>query len=177
MLAVQGYYDGVAFQPLEKTKVLPNQKVIITIMDDFVEKPKASEEERLKLVEELSGSLAAYAIKDGRSIDENMQETAKKYLHAGNVWITLEAAAELVYVLNGVYKLERKAIAEKIIQFLNVVDCEESAVLHLALNTYALHNLDFVDCILYAYNEVKGIEIATFDKKLLRLLDNKEQMP
>lgn len=154
MLAVQGYYDGVAFQPLEKTKVLPNQKVIVTIMDDFVEKPKASEEERLKLVEELSGSLAAYAIKDGRSIDENMQETAKKYLRAGNVWITLEAAAELVYVLNDVYKLERKAIAEKIIQFLNVVDC-----------------------ILYAYNEVKGIEIATFDKKFLRLLDNKEQTP
>ena len=152
MLAVQGYYDGAAFQPLGKTKVLPNQKVIVTIMDDFVEKSKASEEERLKLVEELSGSLAAYAIKDGRSIDENMQETAKKYLRDGNVWITLEAAAELVHVLNGVYKLERKAIAEKIIQFLNVVDC-----------------------ILYAYNEVKGIEIATFDKKLLRLLDNKEQ--
>ena len=154
MLAVQGYYDGAAFQPLEKTKVLPNQKVIVTIIDDFVEKPKASEEERLKLVEELSVSLAEYAIKDVRSIDENIQETAKKYLRAGNVWITLEVAAELVHVLNGVYKLKRKAIAEKIIQFLNVVDC-----------------------ILYAYNEVKGIEIATFDKKLLRLLDNKEQMP
>ena len=38
MLAVQGYYDGATFQPLEKTKVLPNQKVIITIMDEFVEK-------------------------------------------------------------------------------------------------------------------------------------------
>ena len=109
--------------------------------------------------------------------NEKMRETAKKYLCAGNVWITLEVAAELVYVLNGVYKLERKAIAEKIIRFLNVADCKESAVLQLALNTYALHNLDFVDCILYAYNEVKGIEIATFDKKLLRLLDNKEQTP
>ena len=109
--------------------------------------------------------------------NENMRETTKKYLSAGNVWITLEVAAELVYVLNGVYKLERKAIAEKIIRFLNVADCKESAVLQLALNTYALHNLDFVDCILYAYNEVKGIEIATFDKKLLRLLDNKEQTP
>ena len=73
MLAVQGYYDGAAFQPLEKTKVLPNQKVIITIMDEFVEKPKTTEEDRLKLVEELSGSLAAYAIKDGRSIDEIME--------------------------------------------------------------------------------------------------------
>ena len=107
----------------------------------------------------------------------NMREITKKYLRAGDVWITLEVAAEVVYVLKGVYKLERKAIAEKIIRFLNVADCKESAVLQLALNTYALHNLDFVDCILYAYNEVKGIEIATFDKKLLRLLDNKEQMP
>ena len=109
--------------------------------------------------------------------NESMRETAKKYLRAGDVWITLEVVAELVYVLNGFYKLERKAVAEKIMQFLNVADCKESSVLHLALNTYALHNLDFVDCILYAYNEVKGIEIATFDKKLLRLLDNKEQTP
>lgn len=109
--------------------------------------------------------------------NENMRETAKKYLRAGDVWITLEVVAELVYVLNGFYKLERKAVSEKIMQFLNVADCKESAVLQLALNTYALHNLDFVDCILYAYNEVKGIEIATFDKKLLRLLDNKEQTP
>lgn len=29
-------------------------------------------------------------------------------------------------------------------------------------------NLDFVDSVLYAYHHVRGIEIATFDKKLLR---------
>jgi hypothetical protein len=82
MLAVQGYYDGATFQPLEKTKVLPNQKVIITIMDEFVEKPKTTEEDRLKLVEELSGSLAAYAIKDGRSIDEIMELENKAWEQA-----------------------------------------------------------------------------------------------
>jgi hypothetical protein len=82
MLAVQGYYDGATFQPLEKTKVLPNQKVIITIMDEFVEKPKTAEEDRLKLVEELSGSLAAYAIKDGRSIDEIMELENKAWEQA-----------------------------------------------------------------------------------------------
>lgn len=107
----------------------------------------------------------------------NMREITKKYLRAGDVWITLEVAAEVVYVLKGVYKLERKEIAEKIMQFLKVADCKESAVLHLALNTYTGHNLDFVDCILYAYNAVKGIEIATFDKKLLHLLADEEQTP
>lgn len=102
--------------------------------------------------------------------NESMSETAKKYLRVGDVWITLEVAAELVYVLNGVYKLERQEITEKIIQFLELTECRDIEVLQLALHTYAIQNLDFVDCILYAYNEVKGIEIATFDKKLLRLL-------
>ena len=38
MLALHGYYDGVVFHSLEKAKILPNQKVIITVMDEFVEK-------------------------------------------------------------------------------------------------------------------------------------------
>ena len=37
MLAVQGYYDGVTIKPLEKIAAKPNQRVIITIMDEFVE--------------------------------------------------------------------------------------------------------------------------------------------
>lgn len=37
MLAVQGYFDGVAIQPLEKITAKPNQRVIIAIMDEFVE--------------------------------------------------------------------------------------------------------------------------------------------
>ena len=36
MLAVQGYYDGTAIQTLEKINARPNQRVIITIMDEFL---------------------------------------------------------------------------------------------------------------------------------------------
>ncbi len=36
MLAVSGYYDGAIIQPLEKIVAKPNQRVIITIMDEFV---------------------------------------------------------------------------------------------------------------------------------------------
>lgn len=82
MLAVQGYYDGVAFQALEETKVLPNQKVIITIMDEFVQKPSVTEEERIKKMKALRGSLARYAIKDGRSIDEIMELESKAWERA-----------------------------------------------------------------------------------------------
>lgn len=39
-------------------------------------------------------------------------------------------------------------------------------VIKLGLTVYSKRNLDFIDCILYAYYEVKGYEIKTFDKKL-----------
>ena len=37
MLEIQGYYDGTSIRPLEKLNAKPNQKVIITVMDEFVE--------------------------------------------------------------------------------------------------------------------------------------------
>ena len=48
----------------------------------------------------------------------------------------------------------------------------EKDVLKLGLETYAEYNLDFVDCILYAYKSLKNYDVLTFDKKLKRLLDN-----
>ena len=102
--------------------------------------------------------------------NDEMKERAKLYLIGGDVFITIEVAAEVVYVLKGVYHLDRHEISEKLLQFLELAECKEGAVLRRALHTYAVQNLDFVDCILYAYNKVKGIEIATFDKKLLHLL-------
>ncbi len=41
MLAIQGYYDGVSIKPLEKIIAQPNQRIIITIMDEFIE-PQAN---------------------------------------------------------------------------------------------------------------------------------------
>ena len=46
----------------------------------------------------------------------------------------------------------------------------EKDVLVLGVETYAEKNLDFIDCILYAYKCIKSYEIFTFDKKLKKLL-------
>lgn len=40
MLTVQGYFDGTAIRLLEKMTAKPNQRVIITVMDEFVEPAK-----------------------------------------------------------------------------------------------------------------------------------------
>ena len=55
MLAVQGYYDGTTIKPLEKLNAKPNQRVIITIMDEFIEPEKIVRRNGLR------GALAQYA--------------------------------------------------------------------------------------------------------------------
>lgn len=37
MLALQGYFDGNMVQTLEKINAKKNQKVIVTILDEFIE--------------------------------------------------------------------------------------------------------------------------------------------
>ena len=99
-----------------------------------------------------------------------MAEKAEEYINSDEVTVTIEVVAEVVYVLKGVYSLERELIVDTIKDFIGLVDCSEKDVLLSALDTYKDYNLDFIDCVLYAYHKVKNIEIVTFDKKLNKLL-------
>ncbi len=78
MLAVQGYYDGVAIKPLEKIAAKPNQRVIITIMDEFVEPVKDVHRNGMR------GALAQYANPELREKEKGAWEraVAEKY---GNI--------------------------------------------------------------------------------------------
>lgn len=106
-------------------------------------------------------------------LDDNkkMADIVEEYITSCDVIITIEVIAEVVYVLRKVYALERQMVSNEVKNFAALVKCKECDVLNLAIDTYATNNLDFVDCILYAYNKIDGFEIATFDKKLLRLLN------
>ena len=55
MLAVNGYYDGVAIKTLEDLDVKPNQMLIITVMDDFIEPAENIQKKSMR------GILAEYA--------------------------------------------------------------------------------------------------------------------
>ena len=55
MLAVQGYYDGSVIIPFEKIKAKRNQRIIITVMDEFVEPQKMAEAKGIR------GILSKYA--------------------------------------------------------------------------------------------------------------------
>lgn len=105
---------------------------------------------------------------------QEMAEKAEEYLQADDAAVTIEVVAEVVYVLKGVYSLERRTIAETLTAFLQLVECGEKEVLVRALDIYAKHSLDFVDCVLAAYHRVKGARIATFDQKLMKLIETDE---
>lgn len=58
MLALQGYYDGKKIQTLEEIQAKKNQRVIITVLDEFVE------EVPVKKGQSARGLLSEYADPD-----------------------------------------------------------------------------------------------------------------
>lgn len=96
--------------------------------------------------------------------------------------IIVDANVILRYLLNDdeilakkVYLVPKVAIKEAIAEILSEITVKEKAVVLCAIDIFAGENLDFVDCILYAYKKVKGCEVETFDKKLnkmLRMIDD-----
>lgn len=98
--------------------------------------------------------------------NEELAEKARDILFNNDCFVRNEVFAEVVYVLNGVYKIPRQDIGTMLLKFLDSVNTENRLVLENAFNSYSSTSLDFVDCILSAYHFVCGIEISTFDKKL-----------
>lgn len=103
--------------------------------------------------------------------DEKMASEAELIIKNRSVQVTIEIFAEVIYVLKGVYHIGRAEIGQCLLSFLSEVTTPEPEVLKLGIKTYAEQNLDFPDCILYAYHKVKGHEVKSFDKKLNKLLE------
>ena len=78
MEALQGYYDGTAIRPLGKVKAKPNQKVVITIMDEFVVPEKVEKKKSMR------GAIAKYASAERRAKEEGAWARAavKKHGHS-----------------------------------------------------------------------------------------------
>jgi len=82
-----------------------------------------------------------------------------------------EIIAEVVYVLQKVYSVERKTLRTMIYDILDVVACDESDCVLYAMDVYSEISLDFVDCLLIAYNKINREKVFSFDKKLNKRLE------
>ena len=101
--------------------------------------------------------------------DETMSRQAWEAVGNG-AYTTVEVLAEVVYVLKGVYRSQREEIRDWLTALLDEIMLENKQSVVYALKVYGETSLDFVDCLLIAYNRILGRKVLTFDKKLKRLL-------
>lgn len=78
--------------------------------------------------------------------------------------------AEVVYVLVGVYKIERSQVSSLILLLLELVQVENLDVVTNSLKLFAEYKLDFVDCLIISYHNILKVDVFSFDKKLLNKL-------
>ena len=96
---------------------------------------------------------------------EEMASDAEKIIKIG-AWTLPEVIAEVIYVLKSVYKIERGEISNAILKILEEIEVERKNIVIESVKIFSETNLDFVDCILIAYNRLENVEIFSFDKKL-----------
>lgn len=109
--------------------------------------------------------LLRYMLRD----DEAMFQNAEQTIHDG-AYLLPEVLAEVVYVLYGVYQVPRGEIATKLQVLLKETQAEHPDVLTAALSIFGTTKIDFVDCLLVAYNSQLHDKVVSFDRKLNRLL-------
>jgi len=105
--------------------------------------------------------------------NEKLATLAEEVILHKEVHIANEVWAEVVYVLEGVYDLEKKEISTVLLALLKAgnIHVVDKYTLIKALEIFVHKKLDFVDCLLCAYASVD--EVLTFDKKLKKCIDNR----
>lgn len=98
-----------------------------------------------------------------------MADKAENVIREGAFTIP-EVIAEVVYVLSGVYKIDRHTIRNTLTDLLEYVNISHRPVIVNALKLYDESNIDFVYGILISRGKLLGEEVYSFDKKLNELL-------
>jgi predicted nucleic-acid-binding protein len=93
---------------------------------------------------------------------------AAEIIEQQSVTLPIEAACEVVYVLQKVYTVERAQIQQQLSDLLKqqLILVEKPDVFLKALECYGTTRFDFVDTLLWAYHVVEQHEVVTFDEKL-----------
>jgi predicted nucleic-acid-binding protein len=103
---------------------------------------------------------------------ENFSARAKEIIENEVIEIPIEVLCEVVYVLSGVYSIDRIEIRDALKALFETTRCvlpHRMSVLK-GLDYYAEKNLDFVDSLLAGYAVTEGVSVKTFDNRLQKLL-------
>jgi predicted nucleic-acid-binding protein len=104
--------------------------------------------------------------------NEELSPKSRDIIDGNTFYVPMEVFAEVVYVLYGVYNVERNEIKSALTEFIESTEgnLDGADIVAKSLELFAESGLDFVDCVLAARAVCNGVEIATFDKKLIKLI-------
>ena len=105
-----------------------------------------------------------------------MSDRATEIVENQNLYVLKEVFAEVIYVLEKVYKMDRKDIADILLEFIEFenIFIDNTDIIKSALEKYKEIKIDFVDTVLYGYSKCRNAKIHTFDKKLENLINRED---
>jgi len=112
-----------------------------------------------------------YLLQDNKELYLKAEEIFNKTL-LGEIKLLIPffVFAEVVYVLQKVYKVDKPTISKVLSDLLEIknVKTEDKEILKKALEVYSSQNIDFADCLLCAYSS--KFEIISFDKDVSKCI-------
>jgi predicted nucleic-acid-binding protein len=110
-------------------------------------------------------------------LDDHPELSAKaaEILEQHTVTLPIEAACEVVYVLQKVYNIERHQIKRFLNELIDekLIIVDKTDIFIKGLEYYSTTTLDLVDAFLWAYHVVKQQDVFTFDDKLRKYIQRK----
>ncbi len=119
-----------------------------------------------------------YLLQDNEKLYPKAEEIFDKALSGDiKLFIPIFVFAEVVYVLQKVYKVDRPTISKILSELLEIksIKTENKDVLRIALEIYASRNLDFADCLLCAYS--LNFEVVSFDEDVNKCIKSLRGSP
>ena len=102
--------------------------------------------------------------------DDELQSEKAALVISEGAFTLPEVIAEVVYVLNGVYGVDKGTIHKTMIGLFDEVHIDNRPVVTEALRLYATEGVDYVDGLLVARAHYLNETVFSFDKKLNSLL-------
>ncbi len=104
--------------------------------------------------------------------NESLSKQSADIIENNEIFLPTEIIAEIVYVLEKVYKVPRKKTAALLTNFIDNYNptVQNPITIKFALSTYSSSKLDFIDCMIHSYHHIESHEVVTFDKALNKKL-------
>jgi predicted nucleic-acid-binding protein len=110
-----------------------------------------------------------YLLKD----DLSLHKKAIEIVDNQHLFLPNEITAEIVYVLEKVYRIPKGEICDVLTILFERDNLEfvDKSIILASLKYYQKFNLDYADALLISYNKIQKADVLTFDKKLNKIIE------